>query len=91
MTAPKSIVPQCSLGVAILIFVTGVMLLEDYPGYFVCGGLAAAISAIWGVRLWRLAGVCLCIASIVATVMAFQHVRAHESHTQQIPESGLQR
>jgi len=67
------------------------MLLEDYPGYFMFGGLAAAIPAIWGARLWRVAGICLCIASIIAALMAFQHMRAHEARVHQISESGLQK
>jgi hypothetical protein len=74
MTAPKSIVPQCGLIVSALLLVTGPMLLCDCPGWFVCGGLAAMLAAIWGHRLWRAVGICLCIASFAAAIMAFQHM-----------------
>ena len=65
------------------------MLLCDCPGYFVCAGLAAVVPTIWGARLWRAAGIC--IASIIAAVIAFQHMRAREARVHQIQESGSQK
>ena len=82
----KSKAAKYGLVVSILGFVSGGMLLCDCPGWFVCAGVAALLPAIWGARVWRIAGICLCIASFAAAVVQFRHEREQDARTQQILE-----
>jgi len=91
MPAPKTIVPECSLGLATFIFVTGLMMLGDCPVYLAGGALAAIIPAIWRTGIWRAAGICLCMASIIVAVMQVQHIRAHEVRYHQLQDSSSQK
>jgi hypothetical protein len=71
-------------------FLTGTMLLCDCPGWFACAGVAAALPAIWGTQILRVAGVCLCIASFGAAALQFQNGRELDAHLRQLREKAQQ-
>lgn len=86
---------RCGLALGALGFLLGSVLLCDCPGLFLCASAAAALPAIWGRRIIRVAGVCLCIASMVAAAMQFQKERERATRAKQIQKGvqpdGLQR
>jgi len=71
-------------------FFLGFFLLCDCPGLFVCAGVASALPAIFGTRVLRIAGICLCIASLVSAVVQFRHEQERNAQIQQIREKAGQ-
>jgi hypothetical protein len=71
---PKNRLPSVFLLGAALLFLLGLMLSCDCPGWFGLSGAAALVSAVWGARLVRVTGVLLCAASIWAAVEGLRHL-----------------
>jgi hypothetical protein len=84
--AAKTKAAQCGLAVGVLGFVTGGMLLCDCPGWFFCAGIAAVLPSMWGVRLVRMAGICICIANFAAAIVQFRHERELNDRIERIRE-----
>jgi hypothetical protein len=80
----KASAARCGLALGALGFLLGSVLLCNCPGLFICASAAAALPTIWGWRIVRIAGICLCIASVVAAAMQFQKERDRATRTKQI-------
>jgi hypothetical protein len=88
--AAKSRAANWGFALGISGFLLGSILLCDCPGLFVCAGVAAALPAILGTRVLRIAGICLCIASFAFAVMQFRHERERELRIQRFRERAPQ-
>ncbi len=82
--AAKSKAANYGLLAGVLQFISGSLLLCDCPGWFVCAAIAAAVPAILGTRVVRIAGISLCIASIITAVVQYRREQDRALRRQQL-------
>lgn len=92
MTAvEKASVARVSFCVGAAAFATGPFLLCTCPGWFFFAAVACGVAGMWGTRPWGIAGLGLCIASLLIAGVQFQDERKQKTISERFREKMRER
>ena len=77
--------------IAIIWFILGAFVLGNAPEWFVISGIFAALAALLGVRLVRISGVVLVVASAVVAIGEYQAEQSWRGRVREIQQKAAER